>query len=254
MQFANISKSCLCTAAAATALASTLCGCGAGPMDKLTEATTKTTSANFQAADFVAKEDLVLRPVPAEGEAPSQITLPEGTAVTVIETKVDNKAGTLVRLGIDANEESGLPADAWFPLDAALLAGLLQVNASEEEKEEAAASTPAGNAVVKISRAARGKMTYCYRYVKRALLSAGRVNAYLPGESAWMAANALPKHGFRRTGKGPSAAGEGDVCVYSGGPRGHGHIEMKRGGGWWFGYGIKATPMQGRNFIACFTK
>lgn len=232
-------------------MASTLCGCGNGPADKLTQATIETTSASYAAADFVARQDLTLRPIPAEGEAPTQFTLPAGMAITVIETKVDAKAGTVVRLGIDANEESGLPSDAWFPLDASLLAGLLRVNAAADEEEEAEGKE---SLIMKASRAARGKMTYCYRYVKRALLSSGRVSAYLPGESAWMAANALPKHGFRRTRAGPSAAKEGDVCVYSGGPQGHGHIEIKRGGGWWYGYGVKSAPMQGRNFIACFAK
>lgn len=249
MRAFNISKKCLC-ASSLVAAAASLCGCGNGPADKLTKASVETTTSDYSAADFVAKEDLTLRPVPAAGEAPTQVTLPAGTPVSVLETKVDAKAGTMVRLGIDAAEESGLPSDAWFPLDGVLLAGLLRVNGDENEDE----ADQKQGVIMKLSRAARGGMTYCYRYVKRALLASGKVSSYLPGESAWMAASVLPKHGFRRTGSGPAGARDGDVCVYSGGPKGHGHIEIKRGGGWWYGYGVKSAPMQGRNFIACFTK
>jgi len=97
-------------------------------------------------------------------------------------------------------------------------------------------------------------MTYCYRYVKRYLLSIGKVKTYLPGTSAWEAAKILPKHGFRKTGHTPAKAKEGEVCVYSGGPKGHGHIEVKRNGKWWYGYGYLPQPIKNRKFIACFAK
>ena len=240
----SISKKCLCFTAAASAL---LCGCGSGPADPLTKATVETTSADYTAADFVAKQDLDLRTVESQEQPARAVTIPAGTSLTVLETKVSATAGTIVRLGIDSAEEGELPADAWFPMDQALLLGLARMvdtggEAHEEEKP---------SLWQKISR---GGMTYCFRYVKRYLLSTGKVSQYLPGESAWQAASILPKHGFRRTGNSPASARDGEVCVYSGGPKGHGHVEVKRSGKWWFGYGFNAQPIRGRNFLGCFAK
>lgn len=240
----SISKKCLCITAAASAL---LCGCGSGPADPLTKATVETTSADYTAADFVAKHDLDLRTLESEEQPARAVTIPSGTSLTVLETKVSATAGTIVRLGIDSPEGSELPADAWFPMDQALLLGLARmVDTVGETNDEEEPSL--------WQKISRGGMTYCFRYVKRYLLSTGKVSQYLPGESAWQAASILPKHGFRRTGNSPSSARDGEVCVYSGGPKGHGHVEVKRSGKWWFGYGFNAQPIRGRNFLGCFAK
>lgn len=98
------------------------------------------------------------------------------------------------------------------------------------------------------------RMTYCYRYVKKYLLKVGLVKVYLPGASAYMAANILPKHGFKKVARKPAQAIVHDVCVYKGGPSGHGHIEVKTSKGWYYGYGYKKSPIKNRIFIGCFHK
>lgn len=98
------------------------------------------------------------------------------------------------------------------------------------------------------------RMTYCYRYVKRYLLEHGIVDEYLPGASAYMAASILPKYGFYKTGRSPSQAIVHDVCVYKGGPSGHGHIEIMTPSGWYYGYGYKSQPIKNRVLISCFHK
>ncbi|MCC6138837.1 MAG: hypothetical protein IT287_09400 [Bdellovibrionaceae bacterium] len=98
------------------------------------------------------------------------------------------------------------------------------------------------------------RMTYCYRYVKKYLLKIGLVKTYLPGASAYQAATILPKHGFKKVSRTPSQAIVNDVCVYKGGPSGHGHIEIKTSKGWYYGYGYKAAPIKNRIFIGCFHK
>lgn len=98
------------------------------------------------------------------------------------------------------------------------------------------------------------RMTYCYKYVKQYLLKIGLVKTYLPGGSAYMAANILPKYGFKKVSRKPSQAIVNDVCVYKGGPSGHGHIEIKTSKGWYYGYGYKANPIQNRIFTGCFHK
>jgi len=98
------------------------------------------------------------------------------------------------------------------------------------------------------------RMTYCYRYVKKYLLAKGLVSSYLPGSSAYMAAQILPKYGFKKMSRSPSQAIAYDVCVYRGGPAGNGHIEVLDPKGWYYGYGYKNHPIAGRIFIGCFHK
>ncbi len=239
----HLTWKCLCVGVAATCLS----GCGNGPADPITQSTVETTTSNFMAADFVAKSDLHVKVLKGETlEEGGELVLPEGTQVSVIETKVHPKFGTIVRLGIDVAEGEDIPSDIWVPLDQALLEGLLKMEKEEENDESLDESS--------LILEARKKMTYCFRYVKRYLLSTGQVDTYLPGVSAYMAAKILPKHGFEKTGNTPSTAKNGEVCVYSGGPQGHGHIEVKRNGKWWYGYGFLAEPMKNRTFIACFAK
>lgn len=98
------------------------------------------------------------------------------------------------------------------------------------------------------------RMTYCYKYVKQYLLKVGLVKVYLPGGSAYMAANILPKHGFKKVARKPSQAIKHDVCVYKGGPSGHGHIEIMTSKGWYYGYGYKKSPIKNRVLMGCFHK
>lgn len=240
----HLTLKCLCVGVAATCLS----GCGNGPADPITQSTVETTTSNFMAADFVAKTDLHVKVLKGETlEEGDELVLPEGTQVSVIETKVHPKFGTIVRLGIDVEEGEDLPSDIWVPMDQALMDGLIKM---EEEPVTEDESVDESSLILE----ARKKMTYCYRYVKRYLLSTGQVKTYLPGVSAYMAAKTLPKYGFQNTGNTPKTAQNGEVCVYSGGPEGHGHIEVKRDGKWWYGYGYSANPMQNRKFIACFAK
>jgi hypothetical protein len=98
------------------------------------------------------------------------------------------------------------------------------------------------------------RVTYCYRYVKKYLLKKGFVDTYLPGASAYMAATILPKHGFSKVERKPQQAIKYDVCVYRGGPSGHGHIEVLDPQGWYYGYGYKKQPIKNRTFTGCFHK
>lgn len=245
MRSLNFNKKCLFSSFAASL---SLCGCGNGPADPLTEATVAARVDNFAAADFTAKESMRLRTVPVDGAAAREIELPEGIAVSVIETKVHPELGTIARLGIDADENENIPSDAWFVVDRQLLDGLRKEDTPASEED---VTDDEGNPLVDM---VRKRMTYCFRYVKRHLMTTGQVNTYLPGERAFQAATILPKHGFRRTGSSPASAKNGEVCVYSGGPQGHGHVEVKKNGKWWFGYGYNSQPMSGRKFIACFNK
>ncbi len=99
-----------------------------------------------------------------------------------------------------------------------------------------------------------GRMTYCYRYVKKYLLNKGFVKTYLPGTSAYMAATVLPKYGFVKSARLPRQAITYDVCVYKGGPSGHGHIEVLDPRGWYYGYGYFKKPISNRTFLGCFYK
>lgn len=190
---------------------------------------------NFMNSGYVLREDLVLNPV--GDQAPRAFTLNAGSEMAVLGVKQDAALGTLVHVGIDVAADSQIPADLWVS-DRDLPQDALEPYAPADESDN--------NFSV--------FMTYCYRYVKQYLLQTGQVKVYLPGVSAWEAAGILPKHGFRRTGHSPASAKNGEVCVYSGGPQGHGHIEVKRNGKWWYGYGFKPNPISGRRFIACFAK
>lgn len=174
------------------------------------------------------------------------VNLPKGTELSVLETRYDAKLGELMHLGIDSDDES-LPADMWVKatpeLKAALAQNIMPTEITNSDEGEDSLVT-----------VARKGMTYCYRYVKQYLIKTGKVKVYLPGNSAWMASRELPKHGFRLTGHSPATAANGEVCVYRGGPRGHGHIEVKINGKWWYGYGYIGHPIRNRVFIGCYAK
>jgi hypothetical protein len=174
-----------------------------------------------------------------------EITIPAGTQLVVLENAiVDGKE--LVRVGLEYPSDSVLPQDLWVAgaeLAKADLRAIHDVDPYDENGEE-----------ITFGEFARAKMTYCYRYVKQYLLSHGMVNVYLPGGSAWMAAAELPKHGFKKSNRRAASAIINDVCVYKGGPSGHGHIEILTSKGWYYGYGYKSHPIQNRIFMGCFHK
>jgi len=199
-------------------------------------------SQDFSNTGYVLREDLALRPL--GDNAPPAFVLSAGSELAVLEMKADAKLGTIVHLGIDAQENGRVPSDVWVS----------QTEVPNEALEPYAPADYDSEENQDGDFSAQKAMTYCYRYVKQYLLQTGQVRIYLPGESAWQAAGILPKQGFHRTGHSPASAKNGEVCVYSGGPAGHGHIEVKRNGRWWYGYGFKPNPISGRRFIACFAK
>lgn len=196
------------------------------------------------------------------------VVLPKESEITVLGSMMDPVAGQLVRIGVDADEDDGLPTDFWVPADELLQGGLVDSEISTlkddpvlESDDDAAPAFSEEARHVHLARHKRHKrhMTYCYRYVKEYLLHSGKVPIYLPGGSAWMAASMLPHYGFRRTGHNGHSARLGEVCVYRGGNGGNGHIEVKRAGGWWYGYGYHRGPITDRlarnhRLVACFSK
>lgn len=226
-------------------MALSLNGCGYGGSTAPAEftpapAAQEEAGEDFSQTGFVLAERLQLEVVaPGEANDRERFELPAGAEIAILETREDPAAGQLVRVGIDSEEGSGLPTDVWVRSSDLPPAALVPYAPADEDES---------------ADAALKKMTYCYRYVKQYLLKTGKVKVYLPGSSAYQAASILPRHGFRRTGHSPANARNGEVCVYSGGPAGHGHIEVKRNGKWWYGYGFNARPIQNRRFIACFDK
>lgn len=164
---------------------------------------------------------------------------------TVLGEQVDARGDRLVHLGLDSDDVS-LPSEIWVRST--------EFDAASIEKLEAGVSVNESTAAMDAFMFK--KMTYCYRYVKQYLLKKNLVSRYLPGASAWMAKDYLPQEGFRRTGKGPSAARVNDVCVYSGGNGNNGHIEVLAPSGWYYGYGYSRAPisMNNHRLISCFSK
>jgi len=231
------------------ALAFSLAGCGSGDTEPVNLAHIEPSTAdNFASTGFVLNQELSLTAISDDPALDRRsINLEDGTEIAVIERKDDPEKGSLVHIGLDVEEESELPSDFWIRAEELPDSALIPF-APPEDIEDTAVEQ--GDEVDFLRR----KMTYCYRYVKQYLLKTGKVKVYLPGVSAWQAAGILPKHGFRKTGNTPARARNGEVCVYSGGPKGHGHIEVKRNGKWWYGYGFKANPIANRRFMGCFYK
>ena len=220
-----------------------LAGCGKSTVSEAVASPVFQQEESFAATGFILNQATSLNVVaPGQAQDRAQVDLLEGAEIALLERKHDENLGELVRVGIDANEGSPLPNDFWVSASQ-LPASILTPYAPADDADFAAEDVDALK-----------KMTYCYRYVKQYLLKTGQVKVYLPGASAYMAANILPKHGFHNTGRSPSSAREGDVCVYAGGPQGHGHIEVKRSGKWWYGYGFLPNPIRNRRFLACFAK
>lgn len=185
-----------------------------------------------------------------ENVSPEKMSFSPGDELIILERQFVPGVGNYVRLGIEKNSEADLETiqsevnDIWVQERNLPMGNLEQFFPIEEEEFADGGDW----------EQARKRMTYCYRYVKKYLLSIGQVKTYLPGTSAYQAYWILPKHGFVKTGNMPTSAANGEVCVYSGGPQGHGHIEVKRNGKWWYGYGFKDNPISKRKFMGCFKK
>lgn len=176
------------------------------------------------------------------------MTLMSGTQVSVLGTMTDVHGQEWVHLGLEYNSnDPELVSDVWVLADDLNSADITVTEDSDPYDEN-------GYEHPSMSEAIRKKMTYCYRYVKLYLLDKGWVKEYLPGASAYMAATILPKYGFKKTGRSAANAKVDDVCVYKGGPSGHGHIEVLTSKGWYYGYGYKKSSIKNRTFIACFRK
>lgn len=184
------------------------------------------------------------------------------TQFIVLQTAIDDEGKEWIRLGVEYTEKNQSvrgPSDVWISLADFLNANIVLIEEIVSEGTDLSMDLSSGEK--KINLAGRDyfvarvlRMTYCYRYVKKYLLKVDLVKVYLPGASAYMAANILPKHGFRRTSRGPSKSIKHDVCVYRGGPSGHGHIEIMTTKGWYYGYGYKKYPIKNRKLISCFYK
>ncbi|MCB9072242.1 MAG: hypothetical protein H6623_01375 [Bdellovibrionaceae bacterium] len=193
-----------------------------------------------------------------------------GDTFTVIQKKMENNQEYALIYIEDADQTDNLQQAVWVPTKELLNAKMQVADLEDpfddngEEKAEInsdkfiALAAAVSKKSRKRSGSGRGKrrMTYCYRFVKIRLQQLGLVKGYLPGGSAKNAYSLLPRYGFHSTGGGPSGAGINDVCVYSGGNGGHGHIEIRVSGGWWYGYGVKSSSISLSNhrLLGCFGK
>jgi hypothetical protein len=230
-----------------------LSGCGYGGSDAVGEPSGQPTAVQEAAAEnYLLSADARFSLV-SDDESLDRATveLPAGSEVVIIERRVDAGGETLIRIGIDTEPGSGQPSDIWVRATD-VPDYLLTPFIPEDDADLLEDSWDGG--ISDLFSAARRKMTYCYRHVKLYLLRTGQVKTYLPGVSAYQAADILPRYGFRRTRSTPATAKNGEICVYAGGPKGHGHIEVKRNGKWWYGYGFKSRPIANRRFLGCFVK
>lgn len=182
-----------------------------------------------------------------EGVAVQEYQIMQGSLISILE----EKSSGLLRVGIESSDDSQEVLDLWVNASELESLNLSAVDDVDPFDEFGFDLEPTDELDL---FALRKKMTYCYRYVKQYLLKHGLVKVYLPGASAYMAAKELPKHGFKKVSRKPASAIVNDVCVYRGGPSGHGHIEVRTSKGWYYGYGYKASPIQNRTLISCFHK
>jgi hypothetical protein len=209
----------------------------------------------FKNTGFMTTRDLHLHPVQVTQEsgaavsAGNELVLSEGTELAILDSK-QTAEGRLLRVGLDVEDGSQIPSDFWVKAEE--IETDLIPYAPEDNENGIEATSESSIFGVR----GKGGMTYCYRYVKEYLLQAGLVPVYLPGSSAWQAASILPRYGFHNTGTGPAGARDNDVCVYSGGRGGNGHIEVMRSGKWWYGYGFIDHPISlvNHRLIGCFRK
>lgn len=214
-------------------------------------------NAEMAAPSFEVKSDLTVTVLKTDEDqfknlVGAQLKIGAGSDITVLEAFHDAQAGDVVHIGINNDEDAEGISDLWVP------AQQLNTDALAREDDSAfGAEIEQSEHIVMEDIASRGKkkkMTYCYRFVKQYLLSHRMVPVYLQGGSAYMAANVLPKYGFKKLSIKPSQAKLNDVCVYRGGKGGNGHIEILTAKGWYYGYGYISHPIANHPFIACFRK
>jgi hypothetical protein len=234
------------------ALSLTACGYGnkqepslvANDAQKAAESTS--VALDFSQDSFLVTRAFEVPTYEKETLAPAgKIAFAPEDELLILDKKFDAQLGNLVRIGLDTVDPSAseLERDFWVR-ERDLPTEMLEQYVAPEEIEDS----------LEEALARKRRMTYCYRFVKKYLLSTGQVKTYLPGSSAYQAYSILPKYGFHKTGNSPASARNGEVCVYAGGPQGHGHIEVKRSGKWWYGYGYKNNPIANRRFLGCFAK
>jgi hypothetical protein len=214
--------------------------------------------------DLVGLED------PSKGVSQeSRLELEEGDVLTVLDHQRAADGGMLVKVGLDRGEDSDAGEATLWVREAdlsrpSLEEAVVDPDQREEFNYEVLPTAIAGRALVKKRARVSGScplngrptpgMTYCYCYVKLYLLKIGKVSVYLEGSMARQAVDILPRHGFQRIG-GINQAQINDVCVYSGGKKNAGHIEIKVNGGWYYGYGVKPRPIAGNHkLLGCFRK
>lgn len=194
------------------------------------------------------------------------LSLKEGDSFTVLKKEKDKNGKEYVQIYLeDENQSDDVQEVVWISVDDFDSEAFVMVDLEdpfddngeeivELESEDSQIMTSAQKK--KSKKRGKKKMTYCYRFVKIRLQKLGLVKVYLPGGSAYQAAGILPKHGFKRTSRGVGGARINDVCVYTGGNGGNGHIEIRTAGGWWYGYGVKSHSIGTRShrLIACFSK
>jgi hypothetical protein len=146
----NVNKNYVLRMASGLAAISLLSGCGSGGGDQVAAAMAQASAGQTEGAaaassealevhyDFLAKEELRVKPVTMGVLSAEELVIPAGTPLTVLETKLDETHGTLVRLGIKVEEGSKLPSDAWFLLDDTLLLALQTKEAAPAKNEEVA--------------------------------------------------------------------------------------------------------------------
>lgn len=234
------------------------------PQNKMTTSGNYSVSLPIAAKGWEAAED------GSAGDALEQV-LPIGTQLSVLDWTEDADRGELVRLGVEHPEgRSDLAPDIYvsltdfssFTLEEVETLSPIEAHQITRAEDDSylgyiAILLAAASGRSSSSRRSRG-MTYCYRNVKNHLLSEGLVDTYLPGGSAYMAIQELPKNGFRRLRvRHPDRAPNGSICVYDRDSRNrHGHIEVKKSKDcYWYGYGCKAQSMyESREFYDCFAK
>jgi len=106
-------------------------------------------------------------------------------------------------------------------------------------------------AEIAAERAKKHSTSYCWRYVKVALLEAGAVKSYPGTPYAKHAAEELPKDfGFKKLAvRDPLKAPLGSVLVYGG--RDAGHVEIRTRNGFVSDY-FSPTPKADRPFIGAY--
>jgi len=253
----------------------TLAACGQGPSSMVgTDAIAAAGSMAVNEEDdriyvFAVKQNRRLEVYSETHGSEGELRLKHGDTVNILDLEKQSDGTTWAQVAIDRDETSNVDDDTniyWVPLMSLAnndFVPVIDEDPYDENGEELAEIDEIVNINPLLAKAKKKgkvrrvrKMTYCYRYVKARLLKMGLVKIYLPGVSAYSAATTLPKHGFRKTGRGRNKARTNDVCVYSGGNGGNGHIEIKVAGGWWYGYGVKPDPisLNGRKLITCFYK